>query len=149
MLQTVLIFSNTVNLGSVYTKVHCEFMFDALKYMFFLTFIQIYNIFIKHQFRLDSSRRKSMIRSAVKVKNCLDLIFEGLPRHLKSVFLLILAFSGAKRLFYWSEATFFRGLRRSPPPCSGQFRVTSQHKTITKTFLKICVNVLLKCINLR
>ena len=58
----------------------------------------VFYISVKNQFRLDGSTQNFLVKTTIIVKNCLDLIFEGLQRHLKSFFGAIYQLSGQIRV---------------------------------------------------
>ena len=58
-------------------RIHFLCILEA-KSMVLERFLKIFEKNVENQFRLDGSTRNFMIRSTVMVKNCLDLIFEGL-----------------------------------------------------------------------
>ena len=84
--QMILIRSNSVRLGLFYTKILWEFILMAPRVLYW--FSKIFDKHVKNQFRLDGSKWNFMIKTTVIVKNCLDLILEGLRRYLRSIFWL-------------------------------------------------------------
>ena len=58
---------------------------------------------VESQFRLDGSTQNFMIKTSVIVKNRLDLIFEGLQRHLKKQMKWPYYFTRKKMVFYDQE----------------------------------------------
>ena len=58
-------------------RIHFWCILEA-KSMVLWRFLSIFDKHVKNQFRLDGSTRNFMIRSTVMVKNCIDIIFEGL-----------------------------------------------------------------------
>ena len=58
-------------------RIHFRCLLEV-KSMVLFRFFSIFDKHVKNQFRLDGSTRNFMIRSTVMVKNCIDIIFEGL-----------------------------------------------------------------------
>ena len=89
--KMLLIGSNPIILGLFYTKKTLRIHFWCIpeaKSMVLWRCLAIFDKHVKNQFRLDGLTRNFMIRSTVTVKNCIDIIFEGLRDIWISVLLL-------------------------------------------------------------
>ena len=70
-------------------RIHFWWLLEA-KSMVLWRFLTIFDKNVKNRCRLYGSTRNFMIRSTVMVKNCIDVIFEGLRDIWISVFLAVL-----------------------------------------------------------